>query len=159
MTLDHGMTFDLINIQRNPYCIFDPSLVPIGLQFFKGDQITKTNIFHLTCPQMTLDLGAWPLTSLTYEGSPIALMTRVWLQSDFNFSKETPKITQILHFPPNLTSDDSWPWYTTFDLINIQRNSYCIFDPSLAQIRLQLFKEDPNNENQHFPPNLTSDDP
>ena len=69
------------------------------------------------------------------------------------------KIIKILHFPPNLTSDDLWPWYMTFDLINIQRNPYCIFDPSLVVIGLQLFKGDPNNENKHFPPNLTSDDP
>ena len=62
-----------------------------------------------------------------------------------NFSK---KIIPILHFPPNLTSDDPWPWYMTFDLINIQRNSHCIFDPSLVvPIRLQLFKGDPNNQN------------
>ena len=47
----------------------------------------------------------------------------------------------------------------TFDLIKIQRNPYCIFDPSLVPIGLQLFKGDPNNENQHFPPNLTSDNP
>ena len=30
---------------------------------------------------------------------------------------------------------------------------------SLVPIQLQLFKGDPNNENQHLPPNLTSDDP
>ena len=54
-------------------------------------------------------------------------------------------------FPPNLISDDRWPWYMTFDVINIQRSSYCIFHPS--------FKGDPNNENQHFPPYLISDDP
>ena len=42
------MTFDLINIQRKPYCIFDPSLAPIGFQLFKGDSYNKTNIFNLT---------------------------------------------------------------------------------------------------------------
>ena len=31
------MTFDLINIWRNPYCIFDSGLVVIRLQLFKGD--------------------------------------------------------------------------------------------------------------------------
>ena len=44
------MTFDLINIQINPHCIFDPSLVPIGLQLFKGDlnneNLTKLEHTH-----------------------------------------------------------------------------------------------------------------
>ena len=31
------VTLDLINIWRNPYCIFDRSLVVIGLKLFKGD--------------------------------------------------------------------------------------------------------------------------
>ena len=124
---------DLINIWRFHFYIHKPSLVPIGLQLFKGDpknkflifnlssnltsddlwpqyvtltsstsegshftsinqvwsqsdfnfsketQITKTKFFHLTWPQMTLDLGTWPLTSLTYEGTPIASLTEVWL--------------------------------------------------------------------------------
>ena len=124
---------DLINIWRFHFHIHKPSLVPIGLQLFKGDpknkflifnlssnltsddlwpqyvtltsstsegshvtsinqvwsqsdlnfsketQITKTKFFHLTWPQMTLDLGTWPLTSLTYEGTPIASLTKVWL--------------------------------------------------------------------------------
>ena len=95
---------------------------------------------------MTLDLGTWPLTSLTYKGTLIASLTQVWFQSDFNFSKETPN-NKNQHFPPNLTSDDPWPWYVTFDLINIQRNPYCILDPSLVVIGLQLFKGDPNNKN------------
>ena len=38
-------------------CIFDPSVVPIGLQLLKETQITETNIFHITLPQMTLGLG------------------------------------------------------------------------------------------------------
>ena len=53
------MTFDLINIQMNPYFIFDPGLVPIWLQLFKENQMIKTNIFHLSRPQMTLDLCTW----------------------------------------------------------------------------------------------------
>ena len=34
-------------------------------------------------PHMTFDLGIWPLTSLTYEGSHVASMTRVSLQLVF----------------------------------------------------------------------------
>ena len=83
------MTFDLINIHRNPYCIFDTSLVPIGLHVFKGDPNNENQHFHLTWPQMTLDLGMWPLTSLTYKGTPIASLTEVCLTQTSNFSKET----------------------------------------------------------------------
>ena len=68
------------------------------------------------------------------------------------------KLYQFYIFPPNLTSDDPWPWYMTPDLINIQKNPHCIFDPSLVLIRFQLFKGDPNNVNQHSSPNLTSND-
>ena len=56
-------------------------------------------------------------------------------------------INKNQHFPPNLASDDPWPWYVTFDLINIWRNPYCIFDPSLVVIGLLLLKGDPNTEN------------
>ena len=40
----------------------------------------------------------------------------------------------------NLTSDDLWPWYMIFDLMNIWRFPYYINKPSLVQIGLQLFK-------------------
>ena len=40
----------------------------------------------------------------------------------------------------NLTSDDLWPWYMTFDCMNIWRFTYYINNPSLVQIGLQLFK-------------------
>ena len=48
------MTFDFINIQKNPYCIFDSSLVVVGLQLFKRDPKNKTKqkkIFYQTCMQ------------------------------------------------------------------------------------------------------------
>ena len=52
---------------------------------------------------MTLDLGIWPLTSLTYKGTPkpIASLTQVWFQMDFNFSKET-RITKTNIFQLDL---------------------------------------------------------
>ena len=57
----------------------------------------------------------------------------------------------------NLTSDDLWPWYMTFDHMNIQSVPYFINTPSLVSIGLQLFKW------SHFhifslSYNLTSDD-
>ena len=110
-------------------------------------KLYKFYIFHLTWPKMTLDLGTWPLTSLTNKGTPIASLTQIWFQSDFDFSKDIHPNNKNQHFPPNLTSHDPWHWYMAFDIINIWRNPYCIFDPSLVVIRLQLFKGDPNNEN------------
>ena len=139
---------DLINIWRFPFYIHKPSLVPIGLQLFKGDPKNKFLIFNLSSNLTSDDL--WPqyvtLTSSTSEGSHFTSINQVWSQSDFNFSKET-QITKTKIFSPNLTSDDPWPWYVTFDLINIWRNPYCIFDRSLVVIGLKLFKGDLNNEN------------
>ena len=40
----------------------------------------------------------------------------------------------------NLTFDDFWPWYMTYDRMNIQRVPYCINKPSSVPIRLQCFK-------------------
>ena len=40
----------------------------------------------------------------------------------------------------NLTSDDLWHWYMTFDHMNIQKVPLCINKLSLVPIRLQLFK-------------------
>ena len=45
--------------------------------------------YFITWPQMTFELGMWPLTSLTYESSHVAFMTQVWLQLDFTVSKKT----------------------------------------------------------------------
>ena len=46
----------------------------------------------------------------------------------------------ILRPSYNLTSDDLWPWYMTFEGMNIQRVPYCINKPGLVPIGLQLFK-------------------
>ena len=81
------MTFDFINIQKNPHCILTQVCFQSDFNFSKETQIMKTNIFHLTWPQMTLDLGKWPLTSLTYEGTPIASLTQVWLYRTSTFQR------------------------------------------------------------------------
>ena len=39
-------------------------------------------------------------------------------------------ISENQHFPHNYTSDEPSPWFMSFDLSNIRRNPYCIFDPS-----------------------------
>ena len=137
---------DFINIWRFPFYIHKPSLVPIGLQLFKGDPKNKFLIFNLSSHLTSDDL--WPqyvtLTSSTSEGSHFTSINQVWSQSDIQlFKRDSNNENQI--FSPNLTSDDPWPWYVTFDLINIWRNPYCIFDRSLVVIGLKLFKGDLNN--------------
>ena len=84
------LTFDRMNIQRVPYCINKPSLVPIELQLFKWSH------FHIF--------------SLSY----------------------------------NFTSDDLWPWYVTFDLINKWGFPCCNYDPTLVQIHQSMKKVEPN---------------
>ena len=84
---------------------------------------------------MTFDLGTWPLTVWTYEGSHIISINQLWFKSNFSFSNEA-----IFTLSYNLTSDDLWPWYITFDCVNICRFTYFINKPSLVQIGLQLFK-------------------
>ena len=41
-----------------------------------------------SCPYMTFDLGMWPLTSTTNEGSHLISINQVWFESDFDFSIE-----------------------------------------------------------------------
>ena len=57
----------------------------------------------------------------------------------------------------NLTSDDLWPWYMTFDCMNIWVFTYLINTPSLVQIGLQLCKWG-NFHIFSLSYNLTSDD-
>ena len=44
----------------------------------------------------------------------------------------------------NLTSDDLWPWYMTFDLINKWGFPFCIYDPFLVEIHQSMWKIEPN---------------
>ena len=46
------MTFNLINISRNPYCIFGPGLVVIKLKLFKGNLKNEnlTKLVHTHTP-------------------------------------------------------------------------------------------------------------
>ena len=53
----------------------------------------------------------------------------------------------------NLTSDDRWPWYMTFDQMNIWRFPYYINKPSLVPIELQPFQMRPFS---HIQPYLTT---
>ena len=44
----------------------------------------------------------------------------------------------------NLTSDDLWPWYMTFDLMNTWGFPCCIYDPTLVEIHQNMWKIEPN---------------
>ena len=81
------MTFDHMSIRRFPYYINKPSLVQIWLQLFKWDHfhIFTFSAYLTTWPQITFDVGIWPLTAWTYEGSHILSINQVWFKSDFNF--------------------------------------------------------------------------
>ena len=106
----------------------------------------------LRCP---LTLICDLLTTLTYNGSHIISINQIWFKSDFNFSYEA--IFHIFSLSYNLTSDDLWPWYMTFDHMNIWRFPYYINKHTLVPIRLQLFKWGHFHIfNQSY--NLTSDD-
>ena len=43
----------------------------------------------------------------------------------------------------NLTSDDHWPWYVAFDLINKLGFPCCIYDPTLVKIHQSMWKLEP----------------
>ena len=44
----------------------------------------------------------------------------------------------------NLTTDDLWPWYVTFDLINKWKLPRCIYDPTLVEIHQSMWKLEPH---------------
>ena len=44
----------------------------------------------------------------------------------------------------NLTSDDLWPWYMTFDLIYKWRFPCCTYVPTLVEVHQSMWKIEPN---------------
>ena len=108
---------------------------------FSNEAIFTFSDYLTTWPQMTFDLGIWPLTAWTYESSHIISINQVWFQSDFNFSNEA-----IFTFSAYLTT---WPQMTfdhdvTFDLINKWGFPCCIYDPTLVEIHQSMWKVEPN---------------
>ena len=75
---------------------------------------------------MTINIHLWPLTAIN----------QVLFQSDVNFSNEVNFTFWNLSPSYNLTSEDLWPWYVTFDCMNIQKDPYCINKPSFVPIGL-----------------------
>ena len=121
-----------------PYYINKPSLVQIGLQ------LRPFHIFSLTYNLTSDDLWTW---YMTFD------CMNIWR---FTYYINKPSLVQIGHQPfkwghfqffslsYNLTSDDLWPWYMTFDLINKWEFPCCIYDPTLVEIYQSLWKIEPN---------------
>ena len=91
---------------------------------------------------MTFDLGIWPLTAWTYDGSHVMSINQVWFQLRLQLFKWGH--FHILSLSYNLTSDDLWPWYVTFDLINKCGFPCCIYDPALFEIHQNMRKLESN---------------
>ena len=85
---------------------------------------------------MTFDLDLWPLTAWRYEGFHINKPSLVQI----GLPTFQIRPFHIFSLSYNLNSDDLWPWYMTFDCMNVWRFTYYINKPSLVQIGLQLFE-------------------
>ena len=99
--------------------------------------------------QVTLQVDLkWPLTLIcdllttwTFEGSILSI-NQVWFQSDFQLFKWGHFHIFSLFY--NLTSDDLWPLFVTFDLINKWGFPCCIYGPTLAVIHQSMWKLETN---------------
>ena len=78
---------------------------------FSSEAIFTFSAYLTTSPQMTFDLGIWPLTSWTNEGTHIISINQVWFQLDINFSNEaTFTFSAYLTLWPQMIFDlDMWP--------------------------------------------------
>ena len=135
------MTFDLVTWPLTAWTYEGSHIISINQVWFQSDfsfsneAIFTLSVYLTTWPQMTFDLGTWPLTAWTYEGSHIISINQVWFKSDFNISNET-----IFTFSAYLTT---WP-QMTFDLINKWGFTCCIYDPTLVKIHQSMWKLEPN---------------
>ena len=92
-------------------------IISINQVWFKSDfnfsnaVIFTFSVYLTTWPQITFDLGIWPLTTWTYASSHMTSINQVWFQSDFNFPNEA--ILTFSAYPttwPQMTFDqDMWP--------------------------------------------------
>ena len=129
-----------MNIWRFPYYINKLSLVQIGLQLFKWGHF---HIFSLSYNLNSDDLWPW---YMTFD------CMNIWR---FAYYINKPSLVQIglqlfkwghfhiVSLSYNLTSDDLWPWYMNFDLINKWGLPSCIYDPTLIEIRQSMWKIEP----------------
>ena len=77
---------------------------------------------------MTFDLGIWPLTAWTYEGSHTISINQVWFQSDIQlFKRSFFTFSTYLTTWPQMTFDlDMWP--LTYQQMRVPMLHLC-FDP------------------------------
>ena len=106
----------------------------ISLTMFGSNQTSTFQIrpiLHLE-PILQLDLR-WPLTSVC----------DLWPHQQMKVPCYDTKWHQFYIFSPssNLTSDDLWPQYVTFDLINKWRFPCYIFDPNLVEIHQSMWNQ------------------
>ena len=103
-----------------------------SMQILNHQAILQTN---LTWPLTHL----WPLTSWTcvhYINKPSLVPTGIQLFKWDHF--------HIFSLSYKLTSDDLWPWYVVSDLINKWGFTCCIYDPTLVEIHLNMWKVEPH---------------
>ena len=113
----------------------------IGLQLFKWGRF---HIFSLSYNLTSDDLWPWYMTfdymniwRITYYINKQSLdQIRLQLFKWGHF--------HIFSLSYNLTSDDLWPWYMNFDLINKWEFSCYIYDPTLVEIHPNMWKIEPN---------------
>ena len=129
------------NIRRFPYYINKPSLVQIGLQLFKRGHFHSFSLsYNLTSDNlwpwlMTFDcMNIWRFTY--YINKPSLAQNGLQLFKWGHF--------HIFSLSYYLTSDDLWPWYMTFDLINKWGFPCCIYDPTLVEIHRRMWKIEPS---------------
>ena len=112
-------------------------MVLIGLKLFKWGHF---HIFSLSAKLSSDDLWPWYMTSdcMNIWGFPYHInkpsLIPIGLQL-FNWGH-----FHIFSLSYNLTSDDLWPWYVTFDLINKWGFPCCIYDPTLVEIHQSMWK-------------------
>ena len=89
---------------------------------------------------MTFDLGTWPLTAWTYEGSHIISINQVWFKSDFNFSNEAIfTFSAYLATWIQMTFDlDTWP------LTSSTNKGFRVTSTTLVKIHQSVWKLEPN---------------
>ena len=108
-----------------------------------------------------MQIGTWAWSHTCWDHMVLLIGHQVckWVQFYIPIGLQLFKLGEFYILSPsyNLTSDDLWPWYMTFDRMNLQRVPYCINKPGWVPIAFQLF------EWGHFhifslSYNLTSDD-
>ena len=117
LTTGPQMTFDLGIWPLTTWTYEGSHIISINQVWFKSDfnfsnkAIFTFSAYLTTWPQITFDLGIWPLTAWTYEGSHIISINQVWFQSDFNFSnKAIFTVLAYLTIWPQITFDlGIWP--------------------------------------------------